>query len=204
MADFIVAVTGGVASGKSAATQAFQALGIFVADADVAARAVVEPGQPALAQVAGHFGPGYLLADGRLDRVALRQRVFADAEAKATLEALLHPPIRAWLHAACAAAPGSYAVAAIPLLAEGGGRHAYAWLHRILVLDVPEALQQARLVQRDGIGPDLARRMVAAQASRAQRLAIADDVIVNDGSLTQLDGAVRRLHARYLAQARAG
>lgn len=204
MADFIVAVTGGVASGKSAVTQAFEALGIAIADADVAARAVVEPGQPALAQVAGHFGPGYLLADGRLDRVALRQRVFADAEAKATLEALLHPPIRAWLHAACAAAPGPYAVAAIPLLAEGGGRQAYAWLHRILVLDVPEAVQQARLVQRDGIGPDLARRMVAAQASRAQRLAIADDVIVNDGSLAQLDGAVRRLHARYLAQARAG
>lgn len=199
MADFIVAVTGGVASGKSAATRAFEALGIAVADADVAARAVVEPGQPALAEVAQAFGPSFLLADGRLDRVAMRERVFSDPSAKTTLEGLLHPRIRAWLRDACAQATSPYVVAAIPLLAEGGARHTYPWLDRLLVVDVPTPVQVARLMQRDGTLPDLARRMVAAQASRAERLAIADDVIVNDGSLAELDAAVGRLHRRYLA-----
>ena len=201
MADYIVAVTGGVASGKSAATRAFEELGIAVADADVAARAVVEPGQPALAEVSAAFGPSFLLPDGRLDRVAMRERVFSDPSAKATLEGLLHPRIRAWLRAACAEAAGPYVVAAIPLLAEGGARRTYPWLDRVLVVDVPAPVQVARLMQRDGATPDLARRMVAAQASRADRLAIADDVIVNDGSLVQLEAAVDRLHRRYLGQA---
>ncbi len=198
MASFVVAVTGGVASGKSAVTHAFESMGIAVADADLAARAVVEPGQPALAEVVTHFGASVLQADGRLDRAALRQRVFTDPEAKATLESMLHPRIRAWLGAACAAAPGPYVVVAIPLLAEGGGRATYPWLHRVLVVDVPVALQLARLVQRDGIDAALAQRMVDAQASRAQRLALADDVIVNDGPLAALEGAVGRLHWRYL------
>ena len=197
MAARIVAVTGGVASGKSEATAAFEALGIVVADADVAARAVVEPGQPALAAVAARFGPDALLPDGTLDRVAMRRRVFADAGARADLEALLHPPIRAWLRAACDAASGPYAVVAIPLLTEGGGRAAYPWLARILVVDVPEAVQRARLMRRDGVDGALADRMLAAQATRRQRLAIADDVIVNDGPLEALRDAVRRLDARY-------
>jgi len=198
VADFIVAVTGGVASGKSAATRAFEALGVSVADADVAARAVVEPGQPALAAIREHFGAGALQPDGRLDRPAMRRRVFADDGAKARLEALLHPAIRAWLQAACAAAPGPYAVVAIPLLAEVGGRAAYPWLGRILVIDVPEAVQHARLIARDGVDATMATRMLAAQASRAQRLGIADDVIVNDGSLEELGATVGRLHRRYL------
>ncbi|PZO08862.1 MAG: dephospho-CoA kinase [Lysobacteraceae bacterium] len=198
MADFIVAVTGGVASGKSAATRAFEDLGITVADADVAARAVVEPGQPALAEVAALFGPAFIQPDGRLDRTAMRERVFADPSAKTALEGLLHPRIRAWLRAACDQATGPYVVAAIPLLAEGGAKATYPWLGRVLVVDVPADVQIARLQQRDGSSPELARRMVAAQASRAERLAIADDVIVNDGSLAQLEAAVQRLHGRYL------
>lgn len=197
MADYVVAVTGGVASGKSAVTDAFAALGVVVADADVAARAVVEPGQPALQQIAERFGPGSLAADGRLDRAAMRERVFADPEARKTLEALLHPRIRIWLESACRAAPAPYVVVAIPLLAEGGGRAAYPWLDRILVVDVPEAVQRQRLMQRDGVDEGLARRMVAAQASRAQRLALADDLIVNDGPLAALAGIVSRLDARY-------
>ena len=201
MADFIVAVTGGVASGKSAATRAFESLGVTVADADVAARAVVEPGQPALTAIRDRFGAGALQPDGRLDRAALRERVFADPEAKAALEALLHPPIRVWLRAACAAAPGPYTVVAIPLLAEVGGRTAYPWLDRILVIDVPEAVQLARLVQRDGVDTALAARMMATQASRAQRLGLADDVVVNDGSLDELGAVVARLHRRYLGNA---
>lgn len=198
MADFVVAVTGGVASGKSAATRAFEALGITVADADVAARAVVEPGQPALAEIEAVFGGGVLLADGRLDRAAMRERVFADPAAKSTLEGLLHPRIRAWLRAACEQAAGPYVVAAIPLLAEGGGRGTYPWLRRVLVVDVPTEVQISRLMQRDGSSPELAQRMVAAQASRAERLALADDVIVNDGALEALELAVGRLHGRYL------
>jgi len=198
MADFIVAVTGGVASGKSAATRAFEDLGITVADADVAARAVVEPGQPALAEVAALFGPAFIQPDGRLDRTAMCERVFADPSAKTALEGLLHPRIRAWLRAACDQATGPYVVAAIPLLAEGGAKATYPWLGRVLVVDVPADVQIARLQQRDGSSPELARRMVAAQASRAERLAIADDVIVNDGSLAQLEAAVQRLHGRYL------
>lgn len=201
MADFIVAVTGGVASGKSAATRAFETLGITVADADVAARAVVEPGQPALAAIRAQFGDAFIQADGGLDRAAMRERVFADPAAKASLERLLHPLIRAWLKAACEQAEGPYVVAAIPLLAEGGARATYAWLRRVLVVDVPVPLQIARLTRRDGSSAEMAGRMVAAQASRAARLAMADDVIVNDGSLAQLDAAVGRLHRRYLALA---
>lgn len=204
MAHFAVAVTGGVASGKSAATRAFEALGITVADADVAARAVVEPGQPALAEVVAAFGPSFIRPDGQLDRAAMRERVFADPAAKATLEGLLHPRIRTWLRSACAEAAGPYVVAAIPLLAEGGVRSGYAWLDRILVVDVPTRVQVSRLVQRDDISVDLAGRMVAAQASREARLAIADDVIVNTGSLAALDQAVAKLHALYLAAAARG
>lgn len=198
MARRIVAVTGGVASGKSAATYVFETLGVAVADADVAARAVIEPGQPALARVVARFGADSLGPDGRLDRARMRQRVFADPAAKADLEAILHPPIRAWLRAACDAAGGPYAVVAIPLLAEGGGRQAYPWLDRIVVVDVPEPVQLARLQQRDGITGELAARMVAAQATRRQRLALADDVIINDGSLAELEAAVTRLHHCYL------
>lgn len=198
MAGVLVAVTGGVASGKSAATRIFESLGVAVADADVAARAVVEPGQPALAAVAERFGASAIGPDGRLDRAAMRERVFADPTARADLEALLHPPIRAWLRQACSEAPGPYAVVAIPLLAEGGGRAAYPWLQRILVVDVPEAVQMARLQARDGVDRALAARMIGAQATRSQRLAMADDVVVNDGSLADLEAAIRRLHQRYL------
>lgn len=197
MAAFVVAVTGGVASGKSAVTDAFAALGIVVADADVAARAVVEPGQPALQQIAETFGPASLSPDGRLDRGAMRERIFADSRARTTLEAILHPRIRTWLQNACDNAAGPYVVTAIPLLTEGGGRTAYPWLDRILVVDVPGPVQLGRLMRRDGVDEGLARRMVAAQASRHQRLALADDVIVNDGPLSALSGAVSRLDAIY-------
>jgi dephospho-CoA kinase len=197
MAGFVVAVTGGVASGKSETTRAFAAHGIEVVDADVAARAVVAPGEPALAAIADAFGRQMLQADGTLDRAAMRRAVFADEAARRRLEGLLHPPIRRWLKDACAAAPGPYVVVAIPLLAEGGGRAAYPWLRRIVVVDVPEAMQRARLMQRDGIDAALAARMIAAQASRGERLAIADDVIVNDGPPEHVHACVARLDARF-------
>ncbi|KFN51272.1 dephospho-CoA kinase [Arenimonas composti] len=204
MADLVVALTGGVASGKSEASRAFEALGIAVADADVAARAVVEPGEPALAEIVAHFGPEVLDADGRLDRPAMRRRVFADAHARAALEVILHPRIRTWLRAAAEAAPGPYAVVAIPLLTEAGGRASYPWLRRIVVVDVSTGTQTRRLLARDGVDADLAARMIAAQAPRRQRLALADDLLINDGSREDLAAAVARLDARYRAMAEAG
>ena len=200
MSDFIVGLTGGVASGKSEVTRRFQALGVEVVDADVAAREVVEPGQPALARIAERFGAGMLLADGRLDRRQLRERVFADAQARRDLEAITHPAIRARVKAQAQAAPGPYAVVAVPLLAEAG-RAAYPWMARVLVVDAPESLQHDRLMRRDGVDEAMAARMIAAQASRTVRLAIADDVILNDGDPAHLDTAVAALHARYLAAA---
>ena len=200
MSDFIVGLTGGVASGKSEVTRRFQALGVEVVDADVAAREVVEPGQPALARIAERFGAGMLLADGRLDRRQLRERVFADAQARRDLEAITHPAIRARVKAQAQAAPGPYAVVAVPLLAEAG-RAAYPWMARVLVVDAPDSLQHDRLMRRDGVDEALAARMIAAQASRTVRLAIADDVILNDGDPAHLDTAVAALHARYLAAA---
>lgn len=197
MSDYIVGVTGGVASGKSEVTRRFEALGVLVADADLAARTAVAPGSPGLAQVTEAFGTGVLTTDGSLDRAAMRRRVFADAGARQRLEAIIHPYVRAQLHRECATAPGRYAIAAIPLLTEGGARAAYAWLDRILVVDASRETQLSRLVQRDGVDVALAERMLAAQADRRQRLSIADDVIVNDGPLQRLDAHVAALDMRY-------
>ncbi|MBN7136877.1 dephospho-CoA kinase [Lysobacter enzymogenes] len=202
MAGFCVGVTGGVASGKSEATRRFEALGVFVADADLAARAAVAPGSDGLAEVAATFGAQVLDADGGLDRAAMRRLVFADEAARKRLEAIVHPRVRAMLQAQCAQAPGAYAIAAIPLLAEGG-REAYPWLDRVLVVDVPTAVQQARVMQRDRIDAELAARMIAAQATREARLAVADDIVVNDGPLEALQAQVEALDRRYRAMAAA-
>ena len=194
----VIGLTGGVASGKSSVARAFEArhAGGLV-DADLAARAVVEPGTEGLSAVVAHFGPEVLAADGRLDRAALRALVFGDAGQRKALEALLHPRIRAWMLAHAEAAPTPYVVLDIPLLAEGGGRATWPMLDRIVVVDVPVPVQRARLMARDGIDAALAERMIAAQATRAQRLALADDVLVNLGSLADLDAAVGRLDARW-------
>jgi len=202
MAGFCVGVTGGVASGKSEVTRRFEALGIVVADADLAARAAVAPGSEGLAEVAAAFGPQLLDAAGGLDRAAMRRLVFADDSARKRLEAIVHPRVRAMLQAQCAQAPGAYAIAAIPLLAEGG-REAYPWLDRVLVVDVPTAVQQARVMQRDRIDAELAARMIAAQATREARLAVADDIVVNDGPLDALQAQVEALNRRYRAMAAA-
>ena len=201
MSDYFIGLTGGIASGKSALEKAFAAHSIVVADADLLAREVVAPGEPALAAVVERFGRDVLQADGQLDRAALRVRVFGDPEQRRALEAILHPAIRARLEAICRAAPGPYAIATVPLLTEGGGRAAYPWLHRILVVDTPAAVQKARLMQRDGIDATLADQMMAAQASRAERLSLADDIVVNDGDLAHLQRAADQLHARYVALA---
>lgn len=200
MADFVVGLTGGVASGKSEVARRFEALGVTVADADVAAREAVAVGSTGLAEVVAVFGAGVLDAEGGLDRRAMRARVFHDDEARRRLEGIVHPRVRVSLRAACAAAPGPYAIAAIPLLAEGG-RDAYPWLGRVLVVDVSVEVQLERLLRRDGIDEALARRMIATQATREARLAIADDVLPNDGTLDDLSARVVGLHTRYRALA---
>ena len=201
MSKFIIGLTGGVASGKSSVASRFEALRVTVADADVAAREAVAVGSEGLAEVVEAFGPEVLAADGSLDRAAMRRRVFNDDAQRLRLEAIVHPRVRALLRAVCEAATGAYAIAAIPLLAEGGGREAYPWLERILVVDVPREVQLERLLARDGIDQALAERMIAVQATRQERLAIADDVIVNDGPLEALDRHVAALHHRYKALA---
>ena len=193
MARYVVGVTGGVASGKSAVTALFQALGVTVADADLAARAVVAPGEPALAEIARRFGPDLLLANGMLNRVRMRALVFEDAGARRDLEAITHPRIRDILRRECDRTTGPYVIAAIPLLAETGVAEAYAWLDRRLVVDAPVPLQLARLGARDGVEAALAERMVAAQAPRETRLRLATDVVVNDGVLDDLAAPVQRL-----------
>jgi dephospho-CoA kinase len=204
MAAYRVGLTGGIASGKSAVADRFARKGIVVVDADVAARDVVAPGQPALDEIAAAFGAAMLRADGTLDRAALRAHVFNDAPARTRLEAILHPRIRVQMRADADRAGGPYAIVAIPLLAEGGGRAAYPWLDRILVVDVPRALQVARVMARDGIDAALAERMLAAQVDRATRLAIADDVLVNDTTLEAIGAQVDALDRRYRALAAAG
>jgi len=198
---FVVAITGGIASGKSSVSRCFKQLGIEVADADVFARTLVEPGQPAFEEITARFGGGVLGTDGRLDRSALRRIVFDDAFARQDLEAILHPRIRDALRDYCIATKGPYAMAAIPLLTEGGGRSAYSWLSRILVVDVPRDVQLQRLLKRDGSSLKQAESILAAQATREQRLAIADDVIDNSGDIATLAPQVAALHALYLSLA---
>jgi dephospho-CoA kinase len=200
---FVVGLTGGIASGKSAVAREFAALGVHVADADAAARDALAAGSAGLAEAVAAFGAGVLDASGALDRAAMRRRIFEDASAKRALEAIVHPRVRAALQAECIAAAGPYVVADIPLLAEAGGREAYPWLDRILVVDAPVEAQRARLLARDGIDAALADRMIAAQATRARRLALADDVLANTGTLADLAGHVAALDRVYRALAAA-
>lgn len=204
MAAYCIGLTGGIASGKTAVGRAFEALGIVIADADIAARDAVAPGSSGLAEVVAAFGPDVLAADGSLDRAAMRRRVFGDDDARRRLEAIVHPRVRDTLARICRQAQSPYAIAAIPLLTEVGGRTAYPWLQRILVVDVPVETQRIRLLARDGIDAALAERMIAAQATREQRLAIADDVVVNTGTLEDLQRRVAALDLRYRGLATSG
>jgi dephospho-CoA kinase len=199
-APFRVGLTGGIASGKSAAAAAFARRGVPVIDTDQLAREVVEPGRPALAAVVAEFGADLLRQDGRLDRRRLRALVFADAARRKRLEAILHPAIRSALAARIATITAPYVVIAIPLLVESGLGDS---VERVLVVDCPPALQLARLTARDAETSVAAAAILAAQASREQRLAVADDVLENTGTLAALDAQVEALHERYLALARA-
>ena len=198
---FRVALTGGIASGKSTVASLFAELGVPLIDTDVIAREVVEPGRPALAAIVATFGPGVLDTQGCLDRRRMRERIFADPTAKQGLEAILHPAIRAEMERQSRVTGGPYQVLVIPLLAESGRRD---HVDRVLLVDVPEALQVERLALRDGVSREQAEAALNAQATRAERLAIADDVIQNSGRVDELKQQVRALHEKYLQFATAG
>lgn len=197
----LIALTGGIASGKTAVSRLFEELGVPVLDTDQIARDVVEPGTPALVQVAEAFGNDILDASGHLDRKRLRERVFADPAQRHRLEAITHPAIREELARRSATSGGPYQVHVIPLLVEGGRVDDY---DRVLVVDCPEQDQIARLVARDGSDIEQAKRILGAQATREQRLSAADDVIVNTGTLTDLEKFVLTLHKNYQLLAERG
>jgi dephospho-CoA kinase len=195
---WVLGLTGGIASGKSTVAALFARLGIPVIDLDQVARDVVAPGSPLLAEIFRRFGDSLRQSDGTLDRRALRARVFADEAQRRELETLLHPAIRVRTDELLATADGPYQIVVHPLLAESGARDRY---DRVLLVDCDPARQRERLSARDGTDPELVEAMLAAQATRAQRLAVADDVIVNDEGPDGLQAQVAALHRRYLALA---
>lgn len=198
-AHFRVGLTGGIASGKTTVANTLEELGATVIDTDVIAREVVAPGQPALAEIRHRFGDAIVGADGALDRRALREIVFADPEARQNLEAILHPRIRFETLRQADDARGPYQVIVVPLLT---GSELAAEMDRILVVDCDEETQIRRLLDRDAESVEQAQRILAAQASRSERLAIADDVIDNSGTLAALREATVAIHRQYLEQAR--
>ncbi|HAU4888270.1 dephospho-CoA kinase [Aeromonas hydrophila] len=194
---YVVAITGGIGSGKTTVANQFAELGIEVVDADVIAREVVEPGTPALAAITAHFGSAVITPDGQLDRRRLRERVFTDPQAKGWLNALLHPLIRTEMQHQCAAARSPYCLLVVPLLVEN---RLTALANRVLVIDVDEATQIERTCRRDGVSREQAQAVLAAQASRAQRLAAADDVLDNqNGTPEAIKSRILALHETYLA-----
>ncbi|MGL6230128.1 dephospho-CoA kinase [Aeromonas rivipollensis] len=194
---YVVAITGGIGSGKTTVANQFSALGIEVVDADLIAREVVEPGTPALTAIASHFGPGILDEQGRLDRRALRERIFSDPAAKSWLNALLHPIIRSEMLRQCAAANSPYCLLVVPLLVEN---RLTELADRVLVIDVDEATQIERTCHRDGVSLEQAQAILASQASRSERLAMADDVLDNQSGTTEtIRERILALHETYLA-----
>lgn len=197
--NLIIGITGGIGSGKSAVTDRFTQLGMTVVDADLAARVVVEPGRPALLAIAEHFGADILQADGSLDRTALRRIVFADPAQRQWLEQLTHPLIGEEIHAQLAASRSPYTILSSPLLLESSSQRELAEL--VVVVDVPEETQLARTIDRDANDEAQVRRIMAAQLPRAERLALADIVVDNSGSLEALNDIVGELHKEFLQRA---
>ncbi|MFV2089033.1 MAG: dephospho-CoA kinase [Pseudomonadales bacterium] len=195
MSLLIIGLTGGIGSGKSAVSERFAALGIEIVDADIASRVVVEAGRPALVAIESHFGSEVIAEDGTLDRARLRKLVFEDESERRWLEQLTHPLINEYIAESLAAAESPYAILAHPLLVETGRTRI---CQRVLVVDVPESLQLERTMARDDNPESQVRAIMAAQASREERLAGADDVIVNDQDLTHLDREVAKFHRLYL------
>lgn len=192
---FVVGLTGGIGSGKTAATDYLAGRGVTIVDADLASRRVVAPGQPALAAIIDRFGDAMLQADGTLNRRALREIVFSDATARRDLEAITHPAIGRELRRQIQASDTPYTVLVSPLLLEGAQKNL---VHRILVIDAPAEVQVARTVARDEVPAEQVAAIMNAQMARAERLALADDVVENHGPLSLLHEQLERLHQTYL------
>ena len=203
MSAYVVAVSGGIGSGKSTVAERFAQLGAAVVDTDHVAHALTAPGGEAMPAIRAAFGAEVIGPDGALDRAAMRRRVFADPAERRRLEAILHPLIRAGSQRACAAASSPYVLLMIPLLAETRAHSPYSFLDRVLIVDCDEAVQLSRVMQRNGLGAAEVRAIMAAQADRASRLALADDVVVNNGAPGELDAQIAPLHQRYLELAAA-
>ena len=197
---FVVGITGGIGSGKSAVTDHLETLGITVVDADKVARVVVEPGTPGLAAIAEHFGEDILLADGRLDRAALRKIVFDNPDERKVLEGITHPRIRDEISRQLSEANSPYVVLSSPLLLESGQN---TFANYVVVVDVPEEVQLTRTMARDSNSEALVKQIMAAQLDRKTRLSRADTSIMNDGSLDALHERVKKLHEDLLARAAA-
>ncbi len=191
---YVVGLTGGIGSGKSAAAKIFRALGVDVVDADALSREVVEPGQPALEEIVAHFGADIIASDGSLDRAALRKIVFSEPEQKAWLERLLHPQIEALIERRIDEAQSAYVVLESPLLLE---TKQHKLVDRILVIDVSEDVQLARSVRRDGSDTKTIRSIIASQLDRRERSRLADDLVLNEGSLELLKANIDTLHTQY-------
>lgn len=194
--NFTVGITGGIGSGKTAASDYFAAVGIVVVDADVVSRECVALGEPALATILQRFGDEVLLPDGNLNRTAMRERVFKDANERLWLEALLHPLIGERIQAQISTATSGYTMLVSPLLLETEQRQA---VDRILLIDVTEQVQLERTIARDGNTVDQVKRIMAAQMSRNERRKLADDVVGNDGDIKTLHAKLEHLHNKYLA-----
>jgi dephospho-CoA kinase len=198
---YVVGLTGGIGSGKSAAAEEFGRLGATLVDADAIAHELTQAGGAAVAQVRGLFGNDAIDATGAMDRARMRALAFRDPAARKKLEALLHPMIRAESERRIAAAAGPYVIHVVPLLVESPGyRQRVA---RVLVVDCPPEVQVQRVRRRSGLAEDEVGRIIGAQIRREDRLAAADDVIDNSGTLDALHKQVRELHANYLQHARA-
>jgi len=193
-----IGLTGGIASGKSTVANFFAELGVPIVDTDVIAREIVEPGEPALDEIRDAFGAGVIDRDGSLDRTELRKIVFADKGKRERLESILHPRIRDAAFRQAYQASGPYVIIVVPLMFESPMKQA---MDRILVVDCSEETQLRRLTMRDDESEEQALRMIAAQASREERLSIADDVVANDGDLAGTQASVCALHETYLALA---
>ena len=192
---FSIGLTGGIGSGKSTVADMFAARGATIIDTDLIAHQLTADGGTAMTAIRSQFGNEYILPDGAMDRTKMRALVFADPSAKARLENILHPLIRSHSETAAAEATGSYVIFAVPLLVESGN-----WkkrVTRVLVIDCPEAIQVLRVSKRSGLKEAQIRAIMATQVSRTDRLAAADDILLNDGNTDQLESQVARLHALY-------
>ena len=194
----IIGLTGGIGSGKSVASDKFKSLGITIVDADVASRTVVEPGKPALKEIEDHFGSGIITAEGKLDRNNLREIIATDPEERKWLESVTHPKIGEQITKEISESTSVYTLFVAPLLLETNSQEMCS---RVVVVDVPKDVQIQRTAKRDKVSPNQVEQMVAAQMEREKRLEKADDVLLNSGTIEDLEKQVEELHKKYIQMA---